>query len=238
MSDVITVSLSRQSGLYKELSIVAQNIANVGTDGYKREAAVFAEYIDGRPGDASLSMGSLRGHVPDMVQGELRETGGRLDVAIDGDGWFGIQRGEEILLTRAGRFQRDAEGLMVTADGYPLVDDAGAPVQLPEGAADITIGVDGTITSGGFAVAQVGVLTADPQNMVRVGDNLWRNEGPLGFVADPVIRQGFVETSNVSAVTEMARLIETQRLFEAGSSLQSDEDERLRQLIEAIGRQA
>lgn len=235
MTDAITANLARQSGLLRELSIIANNIANASTDGFKREAAVFAEYIRTRPDSPSLSLGSLRGHYTDLEQGTMKKTGGMLDFAIEGEGWFAVLRGEEVLLTRAGSFQRDAEGRLVTPEGFPVLDDGGSPIVVPEAAANLSVSPDGTVTVGGFGVAQMGVLEAEPRDLSRAGDNLWRATGPLRFVEEPRIRQGFIESSNVSPVEEMARLIEAQRLFEAGAALQTDEHERLRALIEALG---
>lgn len=236
MSDTITVSLSRQSGLLRELALIANNIANASTDGYKRDAAIFAEYISTRSESPSVSLGALRGHYVDTAQGSLKRTGGTFDLAIDGEGWFAVGRGDEVLLTRAGRFGLDAEGQVVTADGLPVLDDGGAPIVVPETAGDIVVAPDGTVTADGFGISQIGVLKADPDRMSRVGSNFWRAEGPIRFEENPVIRQGFLESSNVAAVEEMARLIEVQRLYEAGAALQTDDHERISRMIESLGR--
>lgn len=235
MTDAISVSLSRQSGLLQELSVIANNVANASTDGFRREAAVFAEYVRELPEEASASMGSLRGHYTDLTTGAMRNTGGTLDLAIEGEGWFAVQRGGEVLLTRAGHFLLDNDGNLVTPMGDAVLDDGGAPVTIPPGTTDIAIGIDGTVTADGFGVAQIGVLTTDPSGLVRVGDNLWQTTAAIGFEEFPSIRQGFLEGSNVSPVAEMARLIETQRLYEVGSALQTDEHERIQALIEALG---
>ncbi len=236
MTDAITASLSRQSGLLRELSVIANNVANASTDGFRREAAIFAEYVSGRSGDASLSMGALRAHAPDLSQGSFERTGGTLDFAIEGPGWFGIERGGEMFLTRSGHFQTDAEGQIVTADGEILLDDGGGAIFLPQGAINIEVSRDGTLTADGFGVAQLGVFRADPLDLQRAGGNLWRNDGAMEVDENPSIRQGFLEASNVSPVVEMARLIEAQRAYEAGAALQTNEDERVRSLIEALER--
>ncbi|NRA31021.1 MAG: flagellar basal-body rod protein FlgF [Parvularculaceae bacterium] len=235
MSDAITVSLSRQSGLLRELAVVANNIANVSTDGFKREAAVFAEFVSSRASQPSVSLGSLRGHFPDLTQGSLKQTGATYDLAIDGEGWFAVARRGELLLTRGGSFTLDAEGQMVTPDGYPVVDDGGSPIVIPESARNVVISTDGTVTADEVEMAQVGVLTTDAESLSRVGENLWRTNGAIRFADFPVIRQGFVEASNVRAVEEIARLIEVQRMYEAGAALQTDDHERISSMIEALG---
>lgn len=235
MSDAITVSLSRQSGLLNELSVIANNIANASTEGFRAEAALFSEFVSSRADEPSVSMGALRAHFPVLDQGALIETGGTFDLAIDGDGWFAVNRGGEVLLTRAGRFQTDADGQLVTPDGDAVLDEVGSPVQLPPNAADVAVGSDGTITAGGFGVARIGVMIAEAEGISRVSDNLWRNEGPLRFAEDARIHQGFLEGSNVSPVEEMARLIEVQRMYEAGANLGENEHDRILSLIEALG---
>ncbi|MEO1042573.1 MAG: flagellar basal-body rod protein FlgF [Pseudomonadota bacterium] len=235
MSDAITVSLSRQTGLLNELSVIANNMANANTEGYRAEAALFSEFVSTRVDDPSVSMGALRAHFPVLDQGALIETGGRFDLAIDGEGWFAVNRGGEVLLTRAGRFQTDADGQLITPDGDPVLDEVGGAIQIPPNAVDMAVGSDGTITADGLAVAQVGVLLADPEGLSRVSDNLWRNNGPTRFAEDTRIRQGFLEGSNVSPVEEMARLIEVQRMYEAGANLGETEHERILSLIEALG---
>ncbi|MEO1657068.1 MAG: flagellar basal-body rod protein FlgF [Pseudomonadota bacterium] len=235
MSDAITVSLSRQTGLLRELSVIANNMANANTEGYRAEAALFSEFVSTRADEPSVSMGALRAHFPVLDQGALIETGALFDLAIDGEGWFAVNRGGEVLLTRAGRFQLDADAQLVTPDGDPVLDEAGSAVQLPPNAINIAVGSDGTITADGLGVAQIGVLMAEPEGLSRVSDNLWRNNGPITFADTARIRQGFLEGSNVSPVEEMARLIEVQRMYEAGANLGENEHDRILSLIEALG---
>lgn len=237
MSDAITANISRQSGLLQELTLISNNIANASTDGFKREAAIFAEFVSRRDGDPSVSMGSLRGHYTDVSQGSLVRTDGVLDLAIDGEGWFAVEKRGDVFLTRAGRFLRNAEGQLTTPDGYRVLDDGGAPISVPETTVDISISSDGTVTADGVGVGQIGVLTTNTEDLTRAGENLWKTQGTLRFQDFPQIRQGFVESSNVSPVVEMARLIEVQRLYEMGASLQSDEHERISRFIETLSRQ-
>lgn len=236
MTDAITASLARQTGLQRELAIIANNIANASTEGFKREAAVFAEYISVRDDSPSMSLGALRAHFTDVSPGTMRQTDGPLDLAIEGEGWFGVERGDEVLLTRAGSFVRNADGRLATTEGYPVVDEGGGRIDIPPETAQLTVSADGTVTADGFGIARIGILTTPPDRMERVGDNLWRATGPVGYAEDARVRQGYLEASNVSPVEEMARLIEAQRMFEAGSSLQTEEHDRIQSMIEALSR--
>jgi flagellar basal-body rod protein FlgF len=235
MSDAITLSVERQSGLMRELTMIANNVANASTTGYKREAAVFAEYMKRVPGEDTMSMGALRGHYTDLTTGAFKETGAVLDVAIEGEGFFGVERGGEQLLTRDGHFQLNAEGGLVTSDGYAVLDEGGAPIELPPETSEISIGGDGTITADGVPFAQLGLFSAAPEDLTRMGGNLWSAGAGLEEIETARLRQGFLEQANVSPTVEMARLIEAQRMYEAGSNMQTDEHERLRSLIEALG---
>jgi flagellar basal-body rod protein FlgF len=235
MPEAVTATLSRQSGLLKELSVLANNIANAGTTGFKREAAIFAEYVRGSADAESVSIGRLRAHFTDHSAGGFELTGRETDFAITGDGWFAVERGGEMFLTRNGAFRWDEEGALVTIEGDAVLDDGGKPIERPPFGGDVVMTDDGVLTADGQAFASLGVMSAQAQNLTRVGSGLWQNGGPLRVVEQPTIRQGVLEQSNVQPVQEMARLIETQRLYEAGASIQTNEDERIRGLIEAIG---
>jgi flagellar basal-body rod protein FlgF len=235
MSDAIAAGLARQSGLLTELRLIASNVANASTDGYKREASVFTEYVDrGHPHD-SLSMGALRGRWTDRGQGALVSTGGTFDLAIEGPGLFAVQRGDDVLLTRAGSFQLDAQGRLVTKEGWPVLDEGGGVIEIPEETVDVTVSPDGTVSLDGLATARFGLFEAPPGGLRRAGDTLFRPVGALTFVDEPVIRQGFVEQSNTRPIMEMARLTEAQRLFEAGQDLMNTEVRRLEDMIRILG---
>lgn len=235
MSDAVTAVISRQSGLLREVSILANNIANAGTAGFKREASIFSEYVQSPTDDPSMSIGALRGHYAVMDEGAFRKTGGTFDFALSGDGFFAIGAGEDVLLTRNGQFVLDAQGRLVDPGGRPVLDDSGAPIEIPAEAADITVAPDGTISVNGDPLATLGIFTAPPDTLQRAGDNLWRPTQSYQFVDGAEVRQGFVEGSNVNPVLEMARLMEAQRLFEAGQALLEQQSERTRNTIETLG---
>lgn len=229
------VTLSRQTGLLKELQTVAQNIANAHTVGYRREGVVFSEYITNMPeqGD-SISMATLRGRFLDTGQGAFSATGGPLDLALDGDGFFRIQTGDGERLTRAGAFGLDVEGQIVTADGNPVLSADGAPIVLPLNAEKITISSDGGIDVDGEAAGSIGVVTADPQSLLRVGDTLFEAPNGTEPLENPKMAQGFLESSNVNTVWEITRMIEVQRNYELGKSLLDREHDRLTKLIDTV----
>ena len=237
MNNTIYVALSKQAGLSKELSSIANNVANADTVGYRREGYLFSEYIRSLdPQDRSLSQTRVGGHFFDAAPGALVETGAPLDVAIEGDGYFVVEtpRGER--LTRAGAFLLDAEGQLTTMDGHRVLGDGGSPVAIPPESASITIAPDGAIAADGAPVGKLGLVTIAPTALAREGGNLFRASEAYEAIEAPKFRQGFVEESNVNPVIEISRLIEVQRAYELGQGILKDEDERISKTVDAMRR--
>ena len=229
------VMLSRQSGLLKELQTIANNIANAQTTGFKAEGALFSEYIQRLDGkDESLSSARLGAHFADFTQGHLERTGGPLDVAIEGEGFFLIESPAGERLSRAGHFMRDVEGTLVNADGLAVLDEGGGRIQIPFQASNIVISPDGSVSADGNTFGRVGVVTAPEETLMREGSNLWIARNGYEPVENATVAQGYLEASNVSPVSEIARLIEVQRSYEAGQTLLEKEDERIEQVIRTI----
>lgn len=227
-------ALSRQLGLMREMQIVANNIANANTTGFRQQGVIFSEYIERADGDVSVAMSTARARKTSFEQGTLEMTGGTFDVAIEGDGFFLVQAPGGPRLTRAGAFTPSAEGGLVTPDGYLVLDAGGAPIALPPGG-DIAIGQDGTMSSGGQPFGQLGVVRPlDPLGMTREGSTLFRADAGTEPVETPRVMQGFVEASNVDPILQVARMIEVQRAYELGQSFMEREDERVRAALKSF----
>jgi flagellar basal-body rod protein FlgF len=229
-------TLTRQSGLLAEMRVIANNIANTATTGYRAEGVVFSEFVAGLDADhPSLSMAAARGRETMLTQGTLERTGGAFDLAIEGEGFFAVQTPDGQRLTRAGSFTPNAQGDLVTPEGWPVLDAGLAPVFVPPGT-QVAVGPDGTLSADGAPVGQVGLFVpADPLSLTR--------EDGVRFSADALIpadnariAQGFLEQSNVEAVVQIARMIEVQRAYELGQGFLTREDERIRGLIQAMSR--
>lgn len=238
MENASYASLTRQSGLMSELRSIANNIANASTTGYRAEGIVFSEHIAGLGrAHASLSMPFAQGRNTSLEQGSLSQTGGRFDLAIEGEGFFLIQTPEGERLSRNGHFTPNENGDLVTADGYPVLDAGGAPVFIPQGVAGVSIGADGTISADGQPIGQIGVfLPDDPNRLVREDGVRFRTEGGIAPAPSARVVQGFVEESNVNPILEVSRMIEVQRAYELGQSFLDLEDERIRNMIREIHR--
>ncbi|AUM74558.1 flagellar hook-basal body complex protein [Paracoccus jeotgali] len=239
MDNAIYASLTRQSGLMREMRVIANNIANAETNGYRREGVIFSEYLtatgDGREG---LSMAHARGRLLDLGQAGISQTGGTYDLAIDGSGFFALQTPEGTRLTRAGAFLVSAEGELMTAAGHRLLDEGLAPIAVPPGARQVAVGADGTLSADGEAFGRVGVFaTPDPATMLRSGGTMFTaDEAALAPAEDARVQQGFLEDSNVDPIAEISRMIEVQRAYEMGANLLDREDRRIRDAITALTR--
>lgn len=237
------------------MRVIANNLANVGTTGFKRDRANFATlaYQDARvAGQQSssetayatgLNLGTgvaVQSTTRIATQGALQTTNNSLDVALDGDGYFQIQLpGGQTGYTRAGNFSRSADGQLVTSQGYVVQPS----ITIPEGASSIAISADGTVSaviSGNADPTQIGQLTiaqfANPAGLQAKGDNFLVETAASGAAQIGIageggrgnIRQGMLEGSNVNIVEEMVDMIECQRAYEINSKMISAVDEMLR----------
>lgn len=228
-------TLTRQSGLMREMRIVANNIANAATTGYRQEGMVFSEYVMSVDSASSLSMGQGNVRNTSLEQGTLTQTGGTFDFAIEGDGFFLIETPAGERLSRSGAFSPNAEGDLVTMDGYRVLDAGGAPVFVPPGAADIAVSSDGTISSEGNPIGQIGVVQPlNPREMVREDGVMFRADDGHEPAEGARVLQRFVENSNVNSILQITRMIEVQRAYELGASFLEAEDERVRQALRTM----
>lgn len=238
MENATYAGITRQSGLMSEMQVIANNIANASTTGFKAENVMFSEFVSdlGR-GHDSLSMASANVRNTSQSQGGLSQTGGDFDLAIEGDGFFLIETADGPRLTRAGAFTPNENGDLVTMDGNPVLDAGGAPVFIPQGAGTIGIAPDGTLSAGGQPIGQIGlVVPTDPNQMVRQGGTMFDARGGFEPADNGRMLQGFLEESNVNAITQIGRMIEVQRAYELGQSFMEKEDERIRGLIQSVSR--
>ncbi len=238
MDNAIYASLTRQSGLMREMRAIANNMANANTTGFRREGVIFSEYmVPLQDNGETLAMANIRGRMVDLEPGGMTLTKGTYDLAIDGEGFFMVQTPQGNRLTRAGAFQTNAEGEIVNPDGYPLLDDGQAPIVIPPGAKSIGVGTDGTVSADGQPIGRVGVFANPyPANLRHAAGTLFDAGEATEPMDDATIRQGFIEESNVNPVTEIARMIEVQRAYELGQSFLDQEDQRIRQAITSLTR--
>ena len=230
-------TLTRQAGLLREMRLIANNVANASTTGFRQEGVIFSEYVV-RAGDGpSLSMANGNIGNTSFQQGALTATGGALDFAIKGDGFFLVEtpRGER--LTRAGTFTTNAVGDLITVDGNRVLDTGGAPIFIPPDAGEIGAAADGTLSANGRPLGQIGaVRPAGETELIREGGVIFRADGPLEAAPESQIVRGYLENANVDPVLQIARMIEVQRAYELGQNFLDAENERVRSALRSMTR--
>ena len=230
-------TLTRQTGLMREMQVVANNIANISTNGFRREGMVFAEYVADLGDGPSLSMAHATGRNVDLRQAGLSQTGGAFDFAIQGDGFFLIDTPQGQQLTRAGSFTPSAEGELVTADGHRLLDQGGAPVFVPPDAGKVAMGSDGTLSANGVPLGKIGLWQpVDKTQLQHQSGTMFAASGGVEPAEGGTVMQGFLEDSNVDAVSEIARMIAVQRAYELGQTFLDREDARVRDVVQTLGK--
>ncbi len=261
---MITALFSGATGMEAmetKINVIANNLANVNTTGFKRTRANFQDllYHNRR---AVGSAASNDTEVPTGIQvglgtrtasaekvytiGDFENTGNELDLAIEGDGFFQVELPNgETAYTRDGGFKKDSEGRLVTADGNPVIPE----IVIPENATDVAIGKGGTVTAyldGEAGGTELGVMElarfGNPSGLKSMGSNFLLESDASG---DPVlgepgaeglgtIAQGFLENSNVSIMKEMISLIAGQRAYEVNSKAVKAADEILQQTNQLV----
>jgi len=240
-----------------QLDVISHNLANVSTAGFKRGTALFEDLIyqnlrqvgGNATENAELPTGLQIGlgvrtvaTARTYTQGNLQQTDNSLDVAINGGGFFRVEMPDgSTAYTRDGSFKLNAEGTLVTNQGYPLVDG----IQVPADARGLTIGKDGTVTATvGNTLQTIGQITLanfiNPAGLEPAGQNLFLesqasgapNEGAPGGEGFGQTMQGYLESSNVNVVQELVNMIQTQRAYELNSKAVSTSDQMLQRLTQ------
>jgi flagellar basal-body rod protein FlgF len=243
MENALLVGLSRQMALSQELDVIANNVANIDTTGYKADNAEFSEYLMPRASDQAfngpdrrISYVQDRATWIDMSPGAVQHTGNPLDVAIDGNAFLVVQTARGQRYTRNGSLSITGTGQLVTSNGDQVVGDAG-PITFQSTDHDMVISANGIITvreGNSTADAPRGKLqlvTFDqPQVLQKDGGSTFTAPNSVTSTpAGPNIRvvQGAIEKSNVNGVTAMARLIEITRSYtDIANILQQQSDQR------------
>lgn len=221
--------------------VIANNLANADTVGFKRSETASRPFVDfmlssvgmpGAPTVGPLQMGTQVERTDVILrQGGLETTGNQLDMALVGDGYFVVDTSEGRRYTRDGSFQLDAEGRLVTKEGFQV---AGAGGAIHLGAGDVAVSSSGVISQGGQQVGQLQLVALDPTTVEAQGDSVFTGQ-PAG-AATARVQQGHLESSNVQVVEEMVELIRVMRSFESNQRAVKAQDETLSEAVTRVGR--
>jgi flagellar basal-body rod protein FlgF len=241
MENAQLISLSRQIALQRQMDVVANNMANVTTSGFKASNLMFEDFLmpvasfNGSTGtDRALHYTQAWSTVTNMSNGSVEQTGNPLDVALMGEGFLTVEAPEGLRYTRNGALQISAAGVLVDLNGYPVLGQSG-PISFDDSDVDITIGNDGTISTNNGTKGRLALVEfPDPQALARVGDNYFT--GAAGETATAThVMQGAIERSNVSGVTELTTMIRVQRAYQSLASMIQRQDELRSTAIQRLG---
>lgn len=229
------VALSRQTALSRQMEVIANNIANVSTPGFKGESVLFAEMLQRTGTGEPLSFAQDRGSSRNTAEGPLNATGNTLDFAISGEGYFTIQTDDGDRYTRSGRFQLDNQGRLVTADGNPILGASGQPIATRPGDGVIEVSRDGVVSGARGIIGRLEVVTfEDEQKLRKTAGGLYETDERPTTSEDAEVIQGMIEQSNVEPVIEITRMITVMRSFNSAQTLLETEHERERKAIGSI----
>ena len=247
MENSIYLGLSRQLALFRNMNIIANNIANANTSGYRAQNLLFEEFLADPRGDTvdrnaddELSFVYNRAQYQNSQPGSLRYTGNALDAALAGPGFFGIQGpNNETLYTRGGKFQLDAEGTLRTSAGFAVSGQGGGTITVPPNSTEISIDDNGFVSNQDGQLGQISIVEFENiQILEPTGNGLYRSPEEGVAAENTRVKQGQVEGSNVEPVIEMTRMIETMRGYQSTQRLLESENERLRGMIQSLTRQS
>ncbi|HKT19210.1 MAG TPA: flagellar basal-body rod protein FlgF [Stellaceae bacterium] len=231
------IALSGEAAREQEMAVLANNVANLSTSGFKGERMMFSEYLANAPGGSQIAYVTQAGNNHDMSQGPLKHTGNALDIALNGDGWLAVTTPNGTAYTRSGHFQLDPAGEIVTSEGYQLQNDSGSPLVVPAESGPVSIGADGTVATTDGTVGHISVVNfANPQLMVAEANGLYdTTEAPQPVTTTSIV-QGAIEDSNVQPILAMTRLMNAANELRAAKTFSDAENDRLKNAIEQLGK--
>ena len=244
MENTNYIGLSLQTALRRELDVVANNIANMSTVGFKSDQVLFHEILNKNvnpdAGREKFSMVNDYGTYRDIRQGEIDYTGNPLDVALQGDGYLAIEASTDGTprYSRAGNLQLNDQRQIVDKNGLIVLSDSDQPITIPPDEFEINIDSKGRIATENGPVGNLKLIRFDrPQFLEAQQGGLYTagDEPPLP-ATDTQVQQGSLEKANVEPIVEMTRMIELQRAYESVGRMLNDENSRQTDAISRLGR--
>jgi len=237
MNDASSIALSAQLALMRQADVIANNLANLSTTGFKGQHVLFAEYLSQTSSGAPASYVQELGTIRDPSQGGFTQTGNPLDVAIQGDGYLAVDTPLGQRFTRNGHFQLDTDGQVVTSQGYPVLSDGGSPLVIPQGSGEITIGADGNVTTPQGAVGRLQVVTfGNNQALTPTANGFFSTDQTPQPTTDAKIVQGALENSNVQPIVEITHLIAVQRGVEYAKDFTDTQGTMISNALDRLGK--
>lgn len=227
------VGLSHQMAMRRNLEIIANNMANMNTTAFKKEAVIFQEYMvtmdrTETPQARQVSYVQDKAIIRDFIEGKFRPTENPLDLALNGQNFFQVQLPDgSTRYTRNGHFSLSSDGTLVNSNGHPVLDAGGGTIQFQPDDREINVSPDGSVsTKGRGLVGKIGVVTfQNLGKLEKVGDSLYKtDEAPTTPQSYNVMR-GMIEDSNVEPIIEMTNMINVSRQYQMMAKALDDQQE-------------
>ena len=237
MEKTSLILLSRQTALQRQVEVIANNVANVNTSGFKAQQVLFETETVRPRFREELNFVIDRATLRDTNTGTMTRTGNDLDFALQGPGYFGVNTPQGVKYTRSGAFGLNSNGDIVTSDGNPVMSSDGQTLNIPADATQVTLDLTGRVMTDRGEVGTLQIVTFQrEQEMIESGNNLFTTAEAGQQAAETRVVQGAVEQSNVKPVLEMTRMTEAVRAYQQTTTLLQTEHERLRNAIRTLGR--
>jgi flagellar basal-body rod protein FlgF len=243
MENTLFIAMSRQMAMQRQMDVIANNIANANTAGFKAERMMFAEHLvkvrhgDSVPGGRQLSFSQDIRVFRDSTEGAFRSTASSLDLAIHGDGFFVVDTPLGERYTRHRQISLNDAGQMVTNTGNPVLSDANQPIIFTEADTRIDVARDGTVSTDNGVIGRLRIVRFEEDAPPRKeGNSLYAADAPPIAVEQPTIEQGFIEESNVVSVIEMTNMMTLMREYQLVSQVLERENERQSNAIDKLTR--
>lgn len=235
MDNSTSIALSRLTAQERTMDVIATNIANAGTPGFRAERMMFSDWLQKAGGGQTIAYTQDRATYYDTTPGPLTHTSNPLDLALGTEGYFTVATPQGPRLTRAGHFTIDANSAIADEQGNQLLDTSGAPIRLTGTDSKLTVAADGTISSENGRIGRIGVVRPDdPLKLKPEGGRLFRAETPTSQVAAPKLIQGAIENSNIQPAIELTRMMNQLREFEFTTQFVQAESERQQGAIDKL----
>jgi flagellar basal-body rod protein FlgF len=238
MDNSTYIALSGQTAREHQMEVLANNIANLSTPGFKAEKMMFQEYLSKSPdGSDPSSYVVSQGNARDMSQGPMTHTSNPLDIALNGAGFLTVTTPSGNQYTRNGHLQLDSQGELVTSAGFVVQGDGGSPIVIPAGAGSITIGKDGTVATDKQTIGKISVVNFDnPQLLAETQGGLFTTTQAAQPVTGTNVEQGTIEDANIQPVVEMTKLMNAAHEIGMAKNFADGEHTRLKNAIDRLGK--
>ncbi len=235
MENSLYIAVSYQSALQNQMDTIANNLANVTTPGFKNQQVLFSEYLQQAIAKDDVSFVQDIGVSRDFREGAFSKTSNPLDVAISGTGWLEVDTPNGMRYTRNGHMTMNAQNMLVTTQGNPILDENDRPITLPPNASQIVIASDGTVSADRQQVGRLKLVSFDnPQLLKPQGDSLYATDAPPLPASSARVVQGMIEESNTQPIVEITNMIASLRQFQAAQQIIDQEHQSQLQAINVL----